>query len=239
MESIKELRKICQAPVIAGNCWYARFFIRKVSIYFTWIFLRTPITPNQISFLMILFGAAGGLSLVLRCYAGGLVAVIFLQLFLILDCADGEVARYRGLSSMKGKYLDYIANDVVHIAMFLGLTIRMLNGDYKLFGTFLLDDNVIVICGVGAITCPLLYKMVVYYAQEIRGEFVLLFDSVLKSKRYLPLKSFLRFITYPVNVINITCICALLDLLPFILVGYGVIFPLSWILSTILRFKGI
>jgi len=239
MESIKELRNICQKPVVAENGWYVRFFVRKVSIHFTWIFLNTPITANQISFLMILLGTIGGFSFILRGYTGALIGTILLQLYLILDCADGEVARYKSQCSLKGKYLDYIANDIVHVALFAGLTIRTLNSSCEAFNTFSSHDSVIAVCGVSAITFPLLYKIVVYYVKEIRGEFILLSDSALKNEKCAPLKSFLRSILHPINVINIACICALLDLLPFILIGYGVIFPLSWILSIIFRFKDI
>lgn len=239
MESIKELRKICQKPVVAENGWYVRFFVRKVSIHFTWIFLNTPISANQISLLMILMGVAGGFFFALGGYTNGQIGVLFLQLFLVLDCVDGEVARYKNQSSLKGKYLDLIANDIVHVAMFSGLTMGMLNSNYKVPTTFLLHDNLILVCGLSTIISPLLYKIAVYYANEVCGKFIVLSDSLLTNKKGVPLKSFLRGVLYPTSIINITTIGAIFNLLPFVLIGYGIILPLWWILSTIFRFKTI
>lgn len=239
MESISELRKICQEPVITVNSWYTRYFTRRVSIYFTKVFLHLPINANQISLLMILMGIIGGVFLALGGYVNGLIGMLFLQLFLIFDCVDGEVARYKNQPSLKGKYLDSIANDIVHVFMFSCLTIGMLNSNYKVPTPFLSHDNVIIVCGLSAITSPLLYKIAVYYVKEIRGEFILLSDSVLKNEKCAPLKSFLRSILHPINVINTTSMCAVFNLLPFVLIGYGIIFPSSCVLSLILRSRNL
>ena len=85
MKSIKELRNICQKPVVAGNHWYLRYVIRIISIYFTKLFLHTPIGPNQISLLMIFIGVAGGVFFALGTYISGLIGVICLKSFLIVD----------------------------------------------------------------------------------------------------------------------------------------------------------
>ena len=56
IESIKELRKICQKPVIKSNTFYPRMVSRKVSIYITKLFLYTNISANNVTLLMILIG---------------------------------------------------------------------------------------------------------------------------------------------------------------------------------------
>lgn len=239
MESISELRRICQRPVIGENGWYVRYFVRKISIYFTKMFLYTPINAHQISLLMTLIGIVGGVFFALGMYINGLIGAMFLQLFLIFDCTDGEVARYRKQSSRKGKYLDYIANDIVHVAMFSGLTVGTLNGRYSLPAFLSSHGSIIILCGIGAITSPLLYKIAVYHAKELCGEFIVLSDSFLAHKKEAFLKSFLQSIIYPITIINIATVCAVFGLLPFVLIAYGTILPLSWILSTALRFRNL
>jgi len=123
--------------------------------------------------------------------------------------------------------------------MFSGLTIGMLNSNYKVPTTFLSHDNVILVCGLSAIISPLLYKIAVYYASEVCGKFTVLSDSLLTNKKGVPLKSFLRAVLYPTSIINIATIGAVFNLLPFVLIGYGIILSLWWILSIIFRFKTI
>ncbi|PKL49856.1 MAG: hypothetical protein CVV39_02195 [Planctomycetes bacterium HGW-Planctomycetes-1] len=235
MQSIEEIRKVCQEPVIAENGWYIRNFVRRVSIYFTMFFLCTPVSANRITLLAIFMGIIAGGFLSIGGYANGLIGVLFLQLFLIFDCADGEIARYKNQGSLRGKYLDLIANDIVLVAIFLGLSIRMLNSNYRVPITFLSHNNVIFVFGLSAIVSHLLYKLSVYYAQEISGKSVVLTDLFLTGKKNMPLKSFLQALPHLVSIINITTIGAIFNLLPYVLIGYGIILPLWWIVSTILR----
>src|SRR5256885_10145463 len=108
--SIAELRAATQPPSIfernSGEHWEGRVFMRRWSPHLTRVLIRTAITPNGVTWLMIGAGvlAAGALSLPGVGWAA--VAFLLIQLQLLLDCSDGEVARWRGISSPKGIYLD-------------------------------------------------------------------------------------------------------------------------------------
>src|ERR1700761_7778723 len=74
--------------------WAGRYYMRDVSPYFTWLFLRLGFSANQLTYLMILFGiGAGAVAGVWRGLIGAIVAVVMVQLYLLLDCSDGEVGR--------------------------------------------------------------------------------------------------------------------------------------------------
>lgn len=238
MKSIKEIRKICQpSSVLDDESFWSKFFLRHISIYFTKLFLYLPTTANQISLLMILMGITGGFFLALGGYINGLICALFLQLFLTFDCVDGEIARYKDQSSLKGKYLDLIANDIVHASIFLGLTIGMFNSNYKIFNIFLSYNNLIFIFGISAVIFPFLHKIAVFYEKEICGESIILSEVVLKNKKSKRLKSFLNALIFPTSIINITSVCAVFNLLPFMLFGYGIIFPFLFIISINMRYK--
>lgn len=231
MEPIRELRKICQSG--KHRSLYMAMFIRKFSIYFTWFLLHMPISANQISLLMILMGIIGGVFLALGGYVNGLTGMLFLQFFLVFDCVDGEVARYKNQSSLKGKYLDLIANDITHVSMFLGLTIGMLDSNYKVFNILLSHNHVILVFGLSAMIFPLLSKVAFYYAKEVRDDFVVLWKGAEKNV----IARAVGFSIFPVNLIVIMTTCAIFNLLHFALISYGVIFPLCWIILLIMRFK--
>lgn len=125
MPTIRELRDICQVPVLnsPGENWYGKRVSRKVSIYFTWIFLKLGLTPNQVTLLHILSGVSGALLLLRDDIISIVAAVVLLQLWLIFDCSDGEVARYTKKYSDKGIYLDYLGHYLFNPFIFLPMAV--------------------------------------------------------------------------------------------------------------------
>ena len=83
---------------------------------------RTPITPNQVTLLAALIGVGAGTALVLGVTrpAWRLAAGLLLFLSVVLDCADGQLARVRGVYSTTGAILDGIADYVVGVSVGIG-----------------------------------------------------------------------------------------------------------------------
>jgi len=128
VESITELRKICQpAEIVDNNAWYARIFARKISIYFTKLLLYTQISANQATFLFVLIGIISGMIFWRGTPLANLLGIILLQLWYIFDHVDGEIARYRKQVSITGAYLDGIAHYICHPFFFLSLSIGAFN----------------------------------------------------------------------------------------------------------------
>ena len=121
-ESIKNLRWICQGKGKGGGRWYTNVVLRKISIYFTWLFLLTPITANQITVLRLVFGLASAALFSIGNAWFFLIGTISLQFSEVLDCCDGEVARYRRQTSATGGYLDPVLGTVVIPFLFIGIT---------------------------------------------------------------------------------------------------------------------
>ncbi|MCK4351972.1 CDP-alcohol phosphatidyltransferase family protein [candidate division WOR-3 bacterium] len=123
MESIRELRKICaRSQKYHTSPLYARKVIRHISIYITWLFLHTRITPNQITFLGMLVGLAGGVCLAFQKW---IIGIILLQISYILDCVDGEVARYKKISSLSGEHLDMIGHFFVQPCVYFCFSVGL------------------------------------------------------------------------------------------------------------------
>jgi phosphatidylglycerophosphate synthase len=113
--SIREMREVCQLrrpnakgkTVWAGH-WFNSLFTRYISIYFTWLFVRLGISANATTFLMIPTGLLGVAFLVPHVLWANLLGCALLLFGVVLDCVDGEVARWTRKSSVKGFYLDYV-----------------------------------------------------------------------------------------------------------------------------------
>ena len=98
-----------------------RHFNRKCSKWITQWLLRTPLTPNAVTILATVVGLIAAGAFAFGGYAAGIVGAVLFQLSAILDCCDGEVARLKFLESPFGEQLDFVLDNVVHVALFAGM----------------------------------------------------------------------------------------------------------------------
>ncbi|MEC5148697.1 CDP-alcohol phosphatidyltransferase family protein [Cryobacterium sp. GrIS_2_6] len=112
--SIAELRAVAQPPEVRlranAEHWTASLYLRDVSPYLTWLLLKTSVTANGVTALMILVGWSTAAALLIPGVWGALLALILGQLQMLVDCCDGEVARWRGESSPAGVFLDKVGH---------------------------------------------------------------------------------------------------------------------------------
>ncbi|MDQ3741075.1 MAG: CDP-alcohol phosphatidyltransferase family protein [Actinomycetota bacterium] len=127
--SIAELRAATQPASIfernSGEHWAGRLYVRRFSPYLTRLFIKTPITPNGVTWLFILSGVAAAAVLAIDSVWAAVGAVLLIQLQILLDCSDGELARWRGQSSPVGIYLDRFGHWVTEAALPIALGIRV------------------------------------------------------------------------------------------------------------------
>jgi phosphatidylglycerophosphate synthase len=98
--------------------------MRRLSAHVTRLLLATTLSANAITALMIPAGLLAAVSLSFRGMLPALGAVLLVQLQLLLDCSDGEVARWRRTFSPKGIYLDQIAHYSTEAALPAALGVR-------------------------------------------------------------------------------------------------------------------
>jgi phosphatidylglycerophosphate synthase len=126
--SVAELRAATQPRSIfernSGEHWAGRLYVRRFSPYLTRRLLSTAITPDQVTWLMIGAGVAAGAVLALPGLWPAAAALVLVQLQILLDCCDGELARWRGVSSPVGIYLDRIGHWLTETALPIGLGIH-------------------------------------------------------------------------------------------------------------------
>ena len=137
--SIAELRAATQPPSIferdSGEHWAGRLYVRRLSPYLTRALLRTRITPNGVTWLMIVAGLAAAAVLSLPGLAAAIGAVLLIQLQILLDCSDGELARWRDIRSPSGVYLDRIGHWLTEAALPIALGVRA-DGGWDELGTY-------------------------------------------------------------------------------------------------------
>ena len=128
---LNRLRNICQ-PKNPERPWsLSEKITRYFSIYFTCIFIKLGITANAVSFLSVVVGYVGCYFIISDLYMGVLIGAIFLVIWDVLDCSDGEVARFNKQSSLTGLYVDRMAGLVVGVAqyIFIGFYVYNITND--------------------------------------------------------------------------------------------------------------
>ena len=127
--TINQIREVSQPASVTGRStsehWVADLYQRRISPYLTRIFLRTPITANGVTWLMILVGSSIGPALLIQGWVGIALALFLSHLQMLVDCCDGEVARWRETKSPMGIFLDklghYLAEGLIPICFGLRL----------------------------------------------------------------------------------------------------------------------
>lgn len=130
--------RLLQACGLSNDSFMDRLITRRVSRQLTRLFLRTPLTPNQITGLSFLLGLGSAFMFYLGNYTAGVGGGALLLLSAWVDCTDGEIARLKFQETQFGSGLDIISDNLVHFAAFYGIGMGLYfstgEGIYKIFG---------------------------------------------------------------------------------------------------------
>ena len=151
MESISELRKICQSsrPSIFND--FLNKFYYRVSIYFTWVCIFLRLSANQVTIISVAFSIMGGALIASGDKIYIFTGFIFFHIFAILDMSDGEVARYRNEGGMTGHFLDWYMHFITSLALMTGFMIHSFDK---------LQNNLLILIAVVSISVPIFDKII-------------------------------------------------------------------------------
>jgi phosphatidylglycerophosphate synthase len=126
--SLAEVKATGQPPGVLARLndehWAGRLYMRRISPRATWAFARLGWSPNAVTAGFIVCGVAAGAVAALGGLASAVGAALLMQAYLLLDCSDGELARWSGRTSATGIYLDGIGHYLGETALLAGLGIR-------------------------------------------------------------------------------------------------------------------
>lgn len=105
--------------------WVSRHLNRPISTQFSRLLARTNITPNQVTLVLVIPGLLTGFILAKGGYWGFLIGGALFHLTSILDGVDGEMARLKFKSSLYGKWLDFMCDNLAYLAALVGFLIGL------------------------------------------------------------------------------------------------------------------
>jgi phosphatidylglycerophosphate synthase len=105
----------------ANDGFFSVFVLRRFSKLLTWAAVNVGATPNQVTIASFAIGLYAALLFAQGDTWSLIGGAILLQVSIIVDCVDGEIARYTRKFSELGAWLDAITDRVKEYAVFLGL----------------------------------------------------------------------------------------------------------------------
>ena len=82
---------------------------------------NTPVTPNHVTYFSVLVGFASGYAFSFSTPIFLILGGLLLEITLVLDCVDGQLARAKGMASDWGRLIDGIAGYFAYLAVVIGL----------------------------------------------------------------------------------------------------------------------
>jgi phosphatidylglycerophosphate synthase len=108
--TLEEFRAVVQPPALVDDVsrehWMGRRYMRRLSVRLTRRLAPTRTSPDAVTWGMVLSGLAAAGVLAVPAVWATLVAAVLVQVQVLFDCSDGELARWRGTSSPRGIFLD-------------------------------------------------------------------------------------------------------------------------------------
>jgi phosphatidylglycerophosphate synthase len=101
----------------------ARWIDRRLSWRISYRLARTRVTPNQVTLANTALGLLCAWLFAVPSYWPRLAAALLFLVCVTLDGVDGELARLKMAESSFGKRLDVLTDNLVHIAIFIGILV--------------------------------------------------------------------------------------------------------------------
>lgn len=84
------------------------YFARPLSWPLTWIFVKLGFSASAVTYISIVSVLAGSLLICVGNHTLQIIGILLFNLWIILDCVDGNIARYKKTFSKYGEFIDAV-----------------------------------------------------------------------------------------------------------------------------------
>lgn len=103
--------------------FFATFFVSSWSPHVVRWAAARRVTPNQVTAASIALAVAAAASFATGARAGMLAGAVLVQLAFVADCVDGQLARYAGMGTPLGAWLDAVSDRGKELVVYAGLAV--------------------------------------------------------------------------------------------------------------------
>lgn len=123
-----EVRALYLTSRKPSDIFWNVYVARPIAALALVVLRRTALTPNQVTFLGLFVFLAVPALLALVPAADGwgfFAAAVALELSYVLDCADGQLARLKSMTSDVGAYLDFLIDEIKAMLLIGGVALHL------------------------------------------------------------------------------------------------------------------
>ncbi|WP_158077249.1 CDP-alcohol phosphatidyltransferase family protein [Caenibacillus caldisaponilyticus] len=145
------------------------YFVRPLSYYFTWVFLKLKISPNFATIISAFIGFIGAIIMAVGTFKLQLTGAILINFWIIFDCVDGNIARFNEQTSKFGEFLDGISGYIFTSFLYTGIGLSVfLSGNKSIV---LYNDWIYILLGCLTSLFTILPRLIEHKAQNLFTEY--------------------------------------------------------------------
>ncbi|MFP6583703.1 MAG: CDP-alcohol phosphatidyltransferase family protein [Candidatus Hydrogenedentota bacterium] len=148
--------------------WWSSFVTSPLAILFNYFIVDIKwLTPNRITTVSFIVALLASAFILIGSQPAFIAAAIFINLSHILDCMDGQMAKYRGVSSRFGNYFDKVTDQLTIFLWFGAIA----------YASFVQTDSITPVF--------LAFTGVTFYSLRVYVKYVTIFIEVEHDVNYL------------------------------------------------------
>lgn len=155
--SMKDIKDSYPKYKAAKEPIWGRVFVRRFSYLLTYPFINSGWTADDVSLLSILIAVIGTGFMCVNSTVFILIGIIMLNLWAVMDCVDGNIARCKKQSSLAGEFFDALSGYVVSGICMIGFAVAAYNTTNIFYGD--LQVYLIILGCLGGV-CDILSRLV-------------------------------------------------------------------------------
>ena len=107
--SFKEIVTSLPKKKNSGDSFWVKYVARKVSFLFTYLFINVGFSAWATSIVAVLTALVGSFCFLADNTIFRIIGVCLIELWMVLDCVDGNIARVKKTSSEMGEFIDALS----------------------------------------------------------------------------------------------------------------------------------
>ncbi len=128
------------------SSWWVKLWVRKASFFLTFFCINLGLSSNQVSYISIVVAIAACIFFGIATPISLIIGAFLINLWLVLDCVDGNIARCLNQKKKYGEFIDAMSGYVTVAFVYLALGVTV----YQIGGIFADEKNILFII-IGAI----------------------------------------------------------------------------------------
>lgn len=138
---------------------------RPLSFPAAWLFIKLGFSATAVTYLSLLFIAAGGALLCTGSWMLQLIGTVLFTLWLILDCADGNIARHLKTFSAYGEFVDALGGYLINAVIFPVMAVASLH-----YNRFVIPETWLISAGFLSALCNLTSRLLYQKQMNLMGD---------------------------------------------------------------------